>query len=89
MPDCIIRSFPPGADPGLADGHGDTPLMEAAGGGHLEVLQLLLAQGADLDATGTITGATAGLDEGLLSFCLPQFSFLWRIPTRGTHSSAE
>jgi hypothetical protein len=31
----------------------------------------------------------AGLDEGLLSFCLPQFSFLWRTPIRGTHSSAE
>ena len=33
--------------------------------------------------------STLGLAEGLLSFCLPQFSFLWRIPIRGTHSSAE
>ena len=30
----------------------------------------------------------AGLDEGPLSFCLPQFSLLWRIPIRGTHSGA-
>jgi hypothetical protein len=31
----------------------------------------------------------AGLDEGLLSFCLPSFSFIWRIPIDATHSSDE
>ena len=31
----------------------------------------------------------AYLDEGLLSFCLPQFSFIWRIPIRRPYSSAE
>jgi ankyrin repeat protein len=66
-----------GADPSLRS-EGGTPLMEAAVGGPLEVLRLLLARGAALDAADPITGGTAGLDEGLLPFFLPQFSFRWR-----------
>ena len=31
----------------------------------------------------------AGLDEGLSSFGIPTFSFLWRIPIRGTNRSDE
>ena len=27
----------------------------------------------------------AGLDEGPLSFCIPTFSFIWRIPIRGKY----
>jgi ankyrin repeat protein len=78
-----------GADPDRAASDGSTPLMVAAGDGHLEVLRLLLARGAAVDAAHPNVGCTASLDEGLLSFCLPQFSFLWRIPVRGTHSSDE
>jgi hypothetical protein len=33
--------------------------------------------------------AKACSDEVFLSFCLPQFSFIWRIPIRGPYSSAE
>ena len=39
-----------GADPSLLDSEGVTPLMVAAMGGHLEVLRLLLARGAAVDA---------------------------------------
>jgi hypothetical protein len=63
--------------------------MMAAGHGQLEVLRLLLARGSAVDVAHLITGATAGLDEGLLSFCRSRFSFLWRIHIRGTHTSAE
>jgi hypothetical protein len=55
----------------------------------MKVLRLLLGRGAALDAVRPGDGFTAGLDEGLLRFCLPQLSFLWRISIRGTHSSAE
>jgi ankyrin repeat protein len=78
-----------GADLDRADGDGFTPLMTAAGAGQVQALQLLLARGAAVDATFPASGTTAGLDEGLLSFCRPRFSFLWRIPIRGTHSSTE
>jgi hypothetical protein len=78
-----------GADPSLAAGDGVTPLMQAAGNGQLEVLWLLLGRGAAADAALPSTGSTASLDEGLLSFCLPQLSFLWRISIRGTHSCDE
>ena len=44
--------------------------------GQPEVLRLLLARGAAVDAAHPRMGWTAGLDEGLLSFCLPQFLFL-------------
>ena len=47
-----------GADPSLAVG-GVTPLMAAAGGGHPEVLRLLLARGAAVDAADSNTGGTA------------------------------
>jgi ankyrin repeat protein len=77
-----------GAQPGRAAGDGTTPLMAAAGEGQLEVLRLLLARGVAVDVAHPVLGWTAGLDEGLLSFCLPQFSCLWRIPIRGTHCSA-
>ena len=78
-----------GADPSRADGDGTTPLMAAALRGQLEVLRLLLGRGAAVDAVSPRTGFTAGLDEVILSFCRPRFSFLWKIPIRGTHSSAE
>jgi ankyrin repeat protein len=87
-----------GADPSCAAGGGGarpdmscgrTPLMLAAATGQLEVLRLLLARGAAVDAADPRDGCTAGLDEGLLSFCRPRFSFLWRTPIRETHSSAE
>jgi hypothetical protein len=58
--------------------------------GRSEAVGLLLGHGAAaLDATDARTGWTAGLDEGLLSCFLPRFSFLWRIPIRGTHICAE
>jgi ankyrin repeat protein len=78
-----------GADPSCAASDGGTPLMVAAAHGQLELLRLLLARGAAVDAADPRDGFTAGLDEGLLSFCRPQFSFLWKIPIKGTHSSAE
>ena len=28
-------------------------------------------------------------DEGILSFCIPTFSFIWRIPIRGINGSDE
>jgi ankyrin repeat protein len=48
-----------GADPGRADGDGDTPLMVAAGTGQLEVLWVLLARGAAVDAVDLVNGTTA------------------------------
>jgi ankyrin repeat protein len=52
------RLLDAGADPSLADGDGETPLMYAAGEGHLEVLRLLLARGAAVDAVDPRSGAT-------------------------------
>jgi ankyrin repeat protein len=78
-----------GADPSRADGDGITPLMGAAVRGQLEVLRLLLGRGTAVDAVEPDGGGTAGLDEGLLSFCRPRFSFLWRIPIRGVHTSSS
>jgi ankyrin repeat protein len=48
-----------GADPSLADSDGDTPLMRAAGVGHVGVVRELAARGADLDAAHPKTGGTA------------------------------
>jgi ankyrin repeat protein len=48
-----------GADPSLADSNGFTPLMVAARTGYLEVLRLLLARGAAVDAVEPCDGATA------------------------------
>ena len=48
-----------GADPSLADGDGDSPLMLAVERDHLEVLQLLLEHGAALDAVDLGLGCTA------------------------------
>jgi hypothetical protein len=64
-----------GADPSLVGGDGTTPLMQAAGYGHPDLLRLLLARGAAADAAHPRDGFTAGLDEGLLSFCLPNYHF--------------
>ncbi|EGD78869.1 hypothetical protein PTSG_01846 [Salpingoeca rosetta] len=35
-----------------ADGNGDTPLLEAAGGGHVAAVNLLISRGADVNAQG-------------------------------------
>jgi ankyrin repeat protein len=48
-----------GADASLADGDGFTPLMQAAFNSHMEVLRLLLARGAVVDAVSPRTGWTA------------------------------
>ena len=48
-----------GADPSSAGSAGYTPLMVAAVGGHAEVLRLLLARGAAVDAVFPETGNTA------------------------------
>jgi hypothetical protein len=49
-----------GADPSRADiNNGDTPLMQAAREGYLEVLRLLLGRGAAVDAASTKEHATA------------------------------
>jgi ankyrin repeat protein len=48
-----------GADPSLADGEGDTALRAAAGRGHLDVVLLLLARGAAIDAQHPKSGNTA------------------------------
>jgi ankyrin repeat protein len=48
-----------GADPSSAGSDGTTPLMAAAGGGQLEVLQLLLGRGAAVDAVEPGSGCTA------------------------------
>jgi ankyrin repeat protein len=48
-----------GADPSLAAGDGFTPLLQAAGNCQLEMLQLLLARGATVDAVDPIGGCTA------------------------------
>jgi ankyrin repeat protein len=48
-----------GANPSLADGNGETPLMVAAANEQLEVLRLLLARGAAVDAVSAAYGATA------------------------------
>ena len=53
------------------------------------VLRLLLARGVELDAVDPRNGTTAGVDESLLSFRLPPFSLLWRVPMRGAHRGAE
>jgi ankyrin repeat protein len=48
-----------GADPSLATSTGITPLMNAAGNGHVSVVQELAARGAKLDAAVWETGCTA------------------------------
>jgi ankyrin repeat protein len=48
-----------GADPNIATSSGITPLMAAAGQGHLEMLRLLLARGAAVDAVRPSPGGTA------------------------------
>ena len=48
-----------GADPSRADGDGTTPLMMAAGEGHLLVLRLLLGWGVAMQAVHPTTGGTA------------------------------
>ena len=48
-----------GADPSRAGGDGVTPLMEAVSGGQPEVLRLLLARGAAVDAVKPPRGWTA------------------------------
>jgi ankyrin repeat protein len=48
-----------GADPSRTNSDGDTPLMAAARGGYLEVLRLLLAKGAAVDAVQPADGWTA------------------------------
>ena len=48
-----------GADPGLADSDGGTPLMVAARCGALGVLRLLLGRGAAVDAAEPQKGFTA------------------------------
>jgi ankyrin repeat protein len=73
-----------GADPSRADGGGSTPLMHAAANGHPDVLRLLLAQGVAVDAVDPRDGFTAGLDEGLLSFCLPIIISIERPHKRNT-----
>ena len=47
------------------------------------------AAGAELAEELRRACELAGLDEGLLSFCIPTFSFIWRIPIRGTNRSDE
>jgi ankyrin repeat protein len=54
-----------GADPSCAAGDGTTPLMQAAGKGHLEVLQLLQGRGAAVDAVDPRAGRTAVQLAGL------------------------
>lgn len=39
-------------DVDAADGNGDTPLLEAAGGGQVSAVNLLLSRGADVNAKG-------------------------------------
>ena len=55
-------------------------------------------ENSDDEKDGKITGLAgresdedeeAGLDEGILPFCLLQFSFILRIPVREPYSSAE
>ena len=49
--DAAIMLLDAGADVNYSDLDGYTPLIEAAHGGHLEMLRLLLRRGADLDAS--------------------------------------
>ena len=48
-----------GMDPNVTDPMGRTALMKAAGGGHLETVQTLLAAGADPHLKDAFTGQTA------------------------------
>ena len=48
-----------GADPELGCSDDTTPLMEAAGRGHLDVMRLLMARGVVLDAATPDTGMTS------------------------------
>ena len=46
-----------GADINFADGHGNTPLLHACTGGHVEVVELLLERDADWKC-GNLRGTT-------------------------------
>jgi Ankyrin repeats (many copies) len=46
-----FRGFNNGANVNLAGGHGDTPLMLAAGYGHTDIVRILLEHGANAHAT--------------------------------------
>jgi ankyrin repeat protein len=48
-----------GADPNVARSTGETPLMTAARTGNVDVLKLILAHSANVNAKETVTGQTA------------------------------
>jgi ankyrin repeat protein len=55
----VTRLLAAGADPNAALQLGETPLMTAARAGGLDVVELLLAQGADVHAQEKERGQTA------------------------------
>lgn len=66
-PEMVALLLKYGADPNVADQYGCTPLMDAARYGHVEVLRILLAGGADIDQRSTMSNRTAltmALDAG-------------------------
>jgi ankyrin repeat protein len=58
-PEAVRLLLEGGADPGRVDGDGTTPLMHAADVGQLDVLRLLLADRAVLDAVHPSDDSTA------------------------------
>ena len=89
-----ISSLPPGDTAGGAAArlriHPSGAWVLCANWGH-DSLAVFAVDGVSgrIEFRGCTAVDGTDLDEGFLSFCLPQFSFIWKIHIRWPYSSAE